>query len=136
MIEYAVISNRPRTPASGFRPITSRSAFSSPANWATTLDTSPARHSQRRRITGSSPVTGPSALCASLRAFGFAPAAVDMQQRQFRLVFLGHVARPVEHARAQWLQIHRAQNPPARQHFKGRRLLQVDAGPDRAIRIV
>src|ERR1035441_4437680 len=59
-----------------------------------------------------------------------------MDQSQLRLVFLSQVAGPVEHAGAQWLQIHGAQNPLAGYSFQGRRILQVDPRPDRAIGIV
>src|ERR1035438_8222030 len=59
-----------------------------------------------------------------------------MDQSQLRLIFLGQVAGPVEYAGAQWLQIHGAQNPLADYGFQGRRILQVDPRPDRAIGIV
>src|ERR1039457_3015903 len=59
-----------------------------------------------------------------------------MDQSQLRLIFLGQVAGPIEHAGAQRLQIHSAKNPLAGYGFQSRRLLQVDPRPDRAIGIV
>src|ERR1035437_572162 len=60
----------------------------------------------------------------------------DMDESKLCLIFLGQVTGPVEHAGARWLQIHGAENPLARYRFQGRRILQVDPRPDRAIRIV
>src|ERR1017187_5468826 len=59
-----------------------------------------------------------------------------MDESQLRLIFLGQMAGPVEDAGAQWLEIHGAQNPLAGYGFQGRRILQVDSRPDRAIGIV
>jgi len=63
-------------------------------------------------------------------------ARQDVDEGQFRLIFVGEMTGPVEDARARRLQIHRAQNPLPGDGFQGRRLLQVDAGPDGAIGIV